>query len=1118
MKKSSLRNVLFWGLVACCSPIASCYAPENIVIEYDNAANGEVYQFDIMVLSEWGGHILPERESLYIYANQSNVYDLSGFSIHSKDTSSKYTLYYNGNNCDDASIDKTVCSDVIVPRIAMKGAGISVDESGSKMSFKPYRVFDELTIDCNQASTDDDSEAIVLANMVNEKYELGSSIQVYRCDYVSGGAIPMRETWNSLEKKSDSKTHFYVGNGDSFGVSQAASATFNDLPTPQILSLMGLNVDTFGNHNFDKRMAYLSPLIEMATSGNDDERYRYEYVATNLDDKSEGKKWLTRDEDIVTSDDSNAEALRVAFVGALDSSIFSTTKSGALGSLSIDSEMCSVINELEEAYNENARAFFILGHISTGSDSYINLMNAIFSLTKPVIGNYVSSDKTESNDYEYKCESKIVVPIERLEAEFGTRSVAKIDLSKQENKKKYAAIIDAIRLEIFEGIIGIIGEATVNPSVVAYYSSEAKQVPGYGLKWTLKSVKSFEDSELTTLKTGITQSNLVAKSEGEVNQIRESCSHTLLKGSYCEQFNLPNKDACGVDHPIYYIQIPGQGSHTLSISTKAVKRDDSQNGSGIAAGYRAQVDKIDIVPVMSSIDGVTVPVEGNEVSKDSKTIDLSNPNYKACGELLKDIDAALDNYQSMHNGEQNNNTITEPYGTPCEDYFEGIVAVPKLYTSIDSFRTEENFTQGDEVYSPSELYKSYTNCKDVFSPYIVEKTSQGSRKKLEIASSFWACMNSATSSVLCPDTKTGFVYPSIFVFDHYVASTMQEDRARTTYHMNISATGYFDYIEHAEEAVKPELGIINSGTMREGNFGALNAQKLAQSVPFDNQLQYVSVPVTALVPIIEKALAKGLSEANSDFGGFPSVTRMVIAYKEIVVEEADKNDKNDKNDENNKTTQVKVEITEIWKTDQYGVFTDLLYLRDADQSFFAKYKVNGTLIEAEFGSVPWFCKFGGELTACQNNTYKFTNIEKIDKSDESKNQVKGYYNSESFNVLTHSFLMGGGDDYRAYFGQDPEAVKSCEFNLRPAIFNYYRGSTGSFTEDGLVNVKTACDGAKSYQTIDGLSPKKLNCILYLNHFYRVGGPNESKKSRWIDDTSDIVNEELNSTCSIDSFN
>lgn len=1114
MKKSSLRNVLFWGLVACCSPIASCYAPENIVIEYDNAANGEVYQFDIMVLSEWGGHILPERESLYIYANQSNVYDLSSFSA-----TTEGTLYYKGEPCDGG---KCVVIDEL--GTAVSDLGVTVNNAGSAISFKPYPLLDHLNIVCNDVSDETDKDAELLAKAINDKLKPSEPIAAYRCDYVSGGAIPMRKTWDSLKSDSGSKTQVYVGNGDSFGVSQAASATFNDLPTPQILSLMGLNVDTFGNHNFDKRMAYLSPLIEMATSGNDDERYRYEYVASNLDDKSEGKKWLTHYNVAVSSDDSESEKLRVAFVGALDSSIFSTTKSGALGSLSIDSEMCSVINELEEAYNENARAFFILGHILTGSDSYINLMNAIFSLTKPVIGDSVSSGKTESGGYEYKCESKIVVPIERLEAEFGTRSVAKIDLSKQENKKKYAAIIDAIRLEIFEGIIGIIGEATVNPSVVAYYSSEAKQVPDYGLKWTLKSVKSFEDSDLTTLKTGITQSNLVAKSEGEGNQIRESCSHTLLKGSYCEQFNLLDKDAWGVDHPIYYIQIPGQGSHTLRLTAKAVKTADVHNGSGVAAAYRSQVDKIDIVPVMSSIDGVTVPVEGNEVSKDSKTIDLSNPNYKACGELLKDIDAALDKYQSMHNGEQNNNTITEPYGTPCEDYFEGIVAVPKLYTSIDSFRTEESFKQGDEVYSPSELYKSYTNCKDVFSPYIVEKTSQGSRKNLEIASSFWACMNSATSSVLCPDTKTGFVYPSIFVFDHYVASTMQEDRARTTYNTNIIATGYFNYIEHAEEAVKPELGIINSGTMREGNFGALNAQKLAQSVPFDNQLQYVSVPVTALVPIIEKALAKGLSEANSDFGGFPSVTRMVIAYKEIVVEEADKNDKNDKNDKddkNNKTTQVKVEITEIWKTDQYGVFTDLLYLRDADQSFFAKYKVNETTIEAEFDSVPWFCKFGGKLTACQNKTYTLKNIKKIDKSDESdesKNQVKGYYNSESFNVLTHSFLMGGGDDYRAYFGQDPEAVKSCEFNLRPAIFNYYRGSTGSFTEDGLVNVKTACDGAKSYQTIDGLSPKKLNCILYLNHFYRVGGPNESKKSRWIDDTSDIVNEELNSTCSIDSFN
>ena len=138
--------------------------------------------------------------------------------------------------------------------------------------------------------------------------------------------------------------------------------------------------------------------------------------------------------------------------------------------------------------------------------------------------------------------------------------------------------------------------------------------------------------------------------------------------------------------------------------------------------------------------------------------------------------------------------------------------------------------------------------------------------------------------------------------------------------------------------------------------------------------------MTALVPIIEKALAKGLSEANSDFGGFPSVTRMVIAYKDNGVNDADKNDT---------TPQANVEITEIWKTDQYGVFTDLLYLRDADQSFFAKYIVNGTSIEAEFDSVPSLCNIGGELTACQDNIYTFSKIEKINESDETKNLVKG---------------------------------------------------------------------------------------------------------------------------------
>ena len=1095
MKKSSLRNVLFWGLVACCSPIASCYAPENIVIEYDNAANGEVYQFDIMVLSEWGGHILPERESLYIYANQSNVYDLSSFSA-----TTEGTLYYKGEPCDGG---KCVVIDEL--GTAVSDLGVTVNNAGSAISFKPYPLLDHLNIVCNDVSDETDKDAELLAKAINDKLKPSEPIAAYRCDYVSGGAIPMRKTWDSLKSDSGSKTQVYVGNGDSFGVSQAASATFNDLPTPQILSLMGLNVDTFGNHNFDKRMAYLSPLIEMATSGNDDERYRYEYVASNLDDKSEGKKWLTHYNVAVSSDDSESEKLRVAFVGALDSSIISTTKAGALGSLSIDSEMCSVINELEEAYNENARAFFILGHILTGSDSFINLMNAIFSLTKPVIGDSVSSGKTESGGYEYKCNSKIVVPVERLEAEFGTRSVAKIDLSKQENKKKYAAIIDSIRLEIFEGIIGVIGEATADPSVVAYYSDQANHIPEYGLKWEMVGK---EGTQNTTSKDLIADHDLTAsKGKG----IMKPCTNQLLASGYCVQLHFPNKVENSVDHPIYYIQIQGQGSHTLRLTAKAVKNADVHNGSGVAAAYRSQADTLAIVPVMAPLNDVIVQVGNHSPSNNSNVIDLSNPNYEACLDLIQSVDASLKTYHSEHNSKHTDDNKIKEYNTSCEDYFKGIAKIPQVYTSVNAIQSTDVIEQGGNTYHPAKVYKSYSDCQSVFSPYIVAKTSQEDDNRLALASSFWACMNSATSSISCKEATNEFVYPNIFVFDHYVASTMNEDRTHTTYNTNIIATGYFNYIVAAEKDVAPDLGIINSGTMREGDFRSLNAQNLAQTVPFENKLQYISVPMTALVPIIEKALAKGLSEANSDFGGFPSVTRMVIAYKDNGVNDADKNDKNDT------TPQANVEITEIWKTDQYGVFTDLLYLRDADQSFFAKYKVNGTSIEAEFDSVPWLCNIGGELTACQDNIYTFSKIEKINESDETKNLVKGYYNNGSFNVLTHSFLMRGGDGYRAYFGQSLNDVNDCEQSLRPAIFSYYSGSKGSFSDNGIVDVDSVCAGVNDYETYDGLSPEKLNCILYLNHFYRVGGPNESPKTRWIDDTSDAVRGELNSMCLPDSF-
>jgi len=61
--------------------------------------------------------------------------------------------------------------------------------------------------------------------------------------------------------------------GDAFGATPPVSNLFDDVPTIEAMNLMGFQVDTFGNHNFDRGIAHLQSLINIAN---------FQYVSANL--------------------------------------------------------------------------------------------------------------------------------------------------------------------------------------------------------------------------------------------------------------------------------------------------------------------------------------------------------------------------------------------------------------------------------------------------------------------------------------------------------------------------------------------------------------------------------------------------------------------------------------------------------------------------------------------------------------------------------------------------------------------------------------------------------------------------------------------------------------------
>ena len=70
-----------------------------------------------------------------------------------------------------------------------------------------------------------------------------------------GGAAELSAYWKA-DRLTNPNTLTLTA-GDAFGASPPLSSFFDEVPAVQAMNLMGFDVDTFGNHNFDKGITHL---------------------------------------------------------------------------------------------------------------------------------------------------------------------------------------------------------------------------------------------------------------------------------------------------------------------------------------------------------------------------------------------------------------------------------------------------------------------------------------------------------------------------------------------------------------------------------------------------------------------------------------------------------------------------------------------------------------------------------------------------------------------------------------------------------------------------------------------------------------------------------------------
>jgi 2',3'-cyclic-nucleotide 2'-phosphodiesterase (5'-nucleotidase family) len=144
--------------------------------------------------------------------------------------------------------------------------------------------------------------------------------------------------------------------GDDFGASPPLSGFFEEIPAVKAERLMGIQVGTFGNHNFDRGIAHLQARVNQAADPNE-VGSPYEYVSANLDNRDANLTGL-KDYKIFEFD-----GVKVAVIGLTNPEAPGLVFPGNFGTI-VPSDPIAAANRARAAARaEGAKVFVIICHM-----------------------------------------------------------------------------------------------------------------------------------------------------------------------------------------------------------------------------------------------------------------------------------------------------------------------------------------------------------------------------------------------------------------------------------------------------------------------------------------------------------------------------------------------------------------------------------------------------------------------------------------------------------------------------------------------------------------------------------------------------------------------------------
>jgi 2',3'-cyclic-nucleotide 2'-phosphodiesterase (5'-nucleotidase family) len=143
--------------------------------------------------------------------------------------------------------------------------------------------------------------------------------------------------------------------GDAVGATPPVSSFFQDVPTIQAMNMMGFQVDTFGNHNFDGGIARLQNQINLAN---------FQYVSANLLNRNDNLSGV-KDFEIF-----NVGGVKVAVIGITNPEAPTLVFPGNFGTIVPTDPIKAALKARDKAEDQDADIMVVICHMGvTGFDA-----------------------------------------------------------------------------------------------------------------------------------------------------------------------------------------------------------------------------------------------------------------------------------------------------------------------------------------------------------------------------------------------------------------------------------------------------------------------------------------------------------------------------------------------------------------------------------------------------------------------------------------------------------------------------------------------------------------------------------------------------------------------------